>query len=73
MVAYYGKSSMKQFVRCRPIRFGFKKWCLAGSSGYCYQSNLYLWKDGENPRPDNMPLGTQVVTTLVDACFQDYS
>ena len=28
MIPYYGKHSAKQFIRGKPIRFGFKLWCL---------------------------------------------
>jgi DNA excision repair protein ERCC-6 len=28
MVPYYGHHSSKQFIRGKPIRFGFKLWCL---------------------------------------------
>ena len=28
MISYYGKHSAKQFIRVKPIRFGFNLWCL---------------------------------------------
>jgi hypothetical protein len=68
MVAYYGRSSLKQFIRGKPIRFGFKKWTLAGSSGYCYHSDLYLGRDSKNERGQK-PLGSHVVETLVSNCI----
>ncbi|XP_049947571.1 piggyBac transposable element-derived protein 3-like [Schistocerca serialis cubense] len=30
---YYGRSGLKQFIRGKPIRFGYKLWSLCGASG----------------------------------------
>ncbi|KAK3878905.1 hypothetical protein Pcinc_016491 [Petrolisthes cinctipes] len=49
IVTYYGKHGLKQFLRGKPIRFGFKQWILCcGSTGYCYQMNLYQGKEERN-------------------------
>lgn len=46
IVRYYGKNSLKQFLRGKPIRFGFKQWIMCcGSTGYCYQMDLYQGKE----------------------------
>lgn len=34
MEPYYGHHHMKQFIRGKPIRYGFKFWCLSTSEGY---------------------------------------
>lgn len=47
MVKYYGKHSCKQFIRGKPIRFGFKMWCLNTKDGYLINFDLY---QGKNPR-----------------------
>ena len=47
MVAYYGKHSCKQFIRGKPIRFGFKVWSLNTVSGYLVNFEVY---QGMNPR-----------------------
>uniref|UniRef100_A0A674C9V8 PiggyBac transposable element-derived protein domain-containing protein n=1 Tax=Salmo trutta TaxID=8032 RepID=A0A674C9V8_SALTR len=36
MIRYYGRHGCKQFIRGKPIRFGYKLWNLASSSGYMY-------------------------------------
>lgn len=39
MIPYYGRHSSKQFIRGKPIRFGFKLWCVNTRLGYlinCY-------------------------------------
>jgi hypothetical protein len=34
MVKYFGHHSAKQFIRGKPVRFGYKNWVAASSSGY---------------------------------------
>ena len=50
MVAYYGRHGCIQFIRGKPIRFGFKKFCLCTPLGYLiafetYQGQTYRGKD----------------------------
>ena len=50
MEPYYGHHSMKQFIRRKPVRYGFKFWCLTSPEGYmvkfhpCTGSNKTLGK-----------------------------
>lgn len=44
MEPYYGRNSMKQFVRGKPIRFGFKFWCLCTHDGYLIKFIPYQGK-----------------------------
>ena len=37
MVPYYGRQSAKQFIRDKPIRFGYKMWFLTTAIGYVVQ------------------------------------
>ena len=37
MAPHYGRHSAKQFIRGKPIRFGYKLWCLNTPSGYLIQ------------------------------------
>ena len=41
MVLYYGHHGCKQFIRRKPIRFGYKIWCVNTSNGYLIQSIPY--------------------------------
>ena len=41
IVRYYGHNSLKQFIKSKSIRFGYKLWALCGASGYCYNFDLY--------------------------------
>lgn len=34
MIKYFGHHSSKQFIRGKPVRFGFKNWMLTSSCGY---------------------------------------
>lgn len=41
MIEYFGRHGCKQFIRGKPIRFGFEIWSLASSSGFVYQMEPY--------------------------------
>ncbi|KFM73653.1 PiggyBac transposable element-derived protein 3, partial [Stegodyphus mimosarum] len=45
MIPYYGRHPGKQFIRGKPIRFGFKAWCLNCPNGYLVQFDFYQGKD----------------------------
>ncbi|KAG8240399.1 hypothetical protein J437_LFUL002542 [Ladona fulva] len=46
MIKYYGRHSCKQFIRGKPIRFGYKAWCLNTDAGYLIDFDFY---QGKNP------------------------
>ena len=41
MIAYYGRNAMKQFIRAKPIRFGYKAWCICSSDGFLLNFDVY--------------------------------
>jgi len=45
MVKYFGRHSCKQFIRGKPIRFGYKLWCLNSKDGYLVNFDLYQGKN----------------------------
>lgn len=45
MIAYYGHHGCKQFLRGKPIRFGFKAWCLNTFNGYLINFEIYQGKN----------------------------
>lgn len=47
MVKYFGRHGCKQFIRGKPIRFGYKIWCVNSPSGYIVNFEMY---QGKNPR-----------------------
>lgn len=44
MVKYYGKHPCKQFIRGKPIRFGYKLWSLCSVDGYLVTFEIYQGK-----------------------------
>jgi len=63
MVPYYGRHSSKQFIRGKPIRFGFKVWCLNSRLSYLVQCEPYQGSSGLFNA--DLGLGGSVVTQLV--------
>ena len=49
-IPYYGRHGCKQFLRGKPIRFGFKAWCLNSPDGYLLAFDVYQGAGGaSNP------------------------
>lgn len=63
MIPYFGKHSCKMFMKGKPVRFGFKVWCLCSSDGYLYQFDIYTGKSQEKSM--NLGLGGDIVTKLL--------
>lgn len=53
MVKYFGHHPCKQFIRGKPIQFGYKNWKLCSSDGYCYAFDTYY---GKSSNSENLPL-----------------
>ena len=68
MVSYLGCTGAKQFIRGKPIRFGFKLWSLSGQSGHCFGFDLYTGKsnDQEDIETANKALGSKVVLKMIE-------
>ncbi|XP_066599936.1 piggyBac transposable element-derived protein 3-like [Prorops nasuta] len=66
MIKSYAKTSLKQFIRGKPIRFGLKMWGLCTSNGYLLGWDLYC---GKNQIETNVlmkcALGSRVVMNLL--------
>ncbi|XP_046389259.1 piggyBac transposable element-derived protein 3-like [Ischnura elegans] len=61
MIRFKGHNIMKQYIKSKPIKWGFKMWCRCDSnSGYLYQFDLYT---GKKTDPE-YGLGEGVVTLL---------
>ena len=64
MVKFKGRSGMKQYIKSKPIKWGFK-FCFrcSSKSGYLYQMDIYL---GRKQTPEfNLGLGEEVVLQLM--------
>ncbi|XP_049963624.1 piggyBac transposable element-derived protein 2-like [Schistocerca serialis cubense] len=60
MVRYYGKHLAKMFLRGKPIKFGYKIWCLTSSNGFLYNFSPYCGKTDNKQEP----LGARVINAL---------
>ena len=61
MVPYRGKHPIKQFIRNKTVRFGYKIWFMCGTDGYLY--NLQIYK-GKETGPKREALGPRVVEDM---------
>ena len=61
MIPYFGRHLCKQFIRGKPVRFGYNQWCICSSSGVPYNAVIYEGKTGNCKGP----LGTGIVLDLV--------
>ena len=68
MVPYFGRHSAKQFIRGKPVRFGFKVWSLNTPLGYCIQLDPY---QGAGVTDSQLGLGGSVVMKLVNTLPTD--
>lgn len=50
MIAYFGRHGCKQFIKGKPLRFGYKVWSLCTPEGYLINFDIY---QGKNPRSIN--------------------
>lgn len=66
IVKYYGHNNLKQFIKGKPIRFGYKLWALCGSSGYCFNFDIYCGKN-QTEVGDDLLLGSRVVLKMLEA------
>ncbi|XP_058802842.1 piggyBac transposable element-derived protein 3-like [Phymastichus coffea] len=72
MVKYYGRFGIKQCIRNKPIRFGFKVWALCSSDGYIYELDIYTGKAGIDERNPLVAvgLGSRVVMKLLSPLLE---
>lgn len=68
MVPYFGRHSCKMYIKGKPIRFGFKLWCLCSSNGYLYKFIPYGGKT--STYQNELGLGENVVLDLLSVVRQ---
>ena len=56
-IKYFVHHVLKQFIKGKPISFGYKFWALCGSSSYCSNFDLYCGKNLSDQRK-NLQLGS---------------
>ena len=67
IIPYYGKHGTKKFIRGKPIKFGFKIWCITSSEGYLLHVELYYGADTDLPDA-GLGQGADVVLGLIEKC-----
>lgn len=66
MVGFKGRSSLKQYMPMKPMKRGYKVWCLCDSTnGYLSNFDVYTGASGTNVR-DEGGLGPSVVKRLIE-------
>ena len=69
-VKFKGKSGMKQYIKSKPIRWGFKAWMRCPSNiGYAYHFKLNLEKKSKN----DLPVGEYFILDLVEGFKNTYA
>jgi hypothetical protein len=64
MVAYAGRHPTKQYMKAKPIKWGYKFWVLSDNMGYPYHISPYGGRRSAVAR--KTPLGYSVVMQMVD-------
>lgn len=65
MVPYFGRHSCKMYIRNKPIRFGYKLWCLCSATGYLFKFIPYAGAAEGYDR--QVGLGAEVVLRLLES------
>ena len=65
MVPYFGRHGRKQFIKNKPVKFGYKLWVVAIPLGYAIQFHPYFGKD--NVFDPDLGLGGSAVDKLTDS------
>jgi hypothetical protein len=63
MIPYCGKHYAKQFIRGKPVRFGFKNWALCHSTGYMIAFDIYVGKNADTVK--KFGIGGDVLISLM--------
>ncbi|KAI4463240.1 tc5 transposase dna-binding domain [Holotrichia oblita] len=72
MVPYFGKHGTKQFIKGKPIRYGYKFWCGGTSTGYLAWLEPYQGAGTLLGSYDGKGLGYSVVMTYADLLPKDF-
>lgn len=64
MEPYFGHHFMKQFIKGKPIRYGYKIWCLTRASGFLVRFIVYTGAKDQAENVPKQPLGSRVVREM---------
>ena len=72
MIPYYGRHGAKQFIKGKPIHFGYKMWALTTALGYVLQFEPYQGARGRQAADNNnLGMGGAVVMDLLAELNRD--
>ena len=75
MLPYYGFHSCKQFIRGKPLRFGYKAWAMSCEHGYPFYVEIYQGKSNNiasnQSEYGNLGVGGNVVLNAVQTVLRD--
>ena len=72
MVKSKARSHLIQYMRNKPIKWGFKVWVIADPSGYMIDFDIYTGKDGSNGKGDHGVAYGVVMKLVAPFFFQGY-
>ncbi|CAH2001880.1 unnamed protein product [Acanthoscelides obtectus] len=72
MIPYYGRHGCKQYIRGKPIRFGYKAWVAALKCGYCLQFDIYQGRKQNIENLGGVGLGERVVTSFATLLEKEF-
>ena len=64
MIPFKGRSGLKQYIKSKPKKWGFKMWVRAGVSGYVYCFEPYQASSGGRGEPSRFGVAGDVVLRL---------
>ena len=71
MAKSYARTSLKQFIRAKPIRFGLKFWGICTAGEYVLNLDLYCGKNfAVMDKLAKCALGSQVVMNLLESFLE---
>ncbi|XP_033225823.1 piggyBac transposable element-derived protein 3-like [Belonocnema kinseyi] len=75
MVRFFGRTSLKQYLPCKPDRYGIKLWGLCAVNGYLFNLNVYCGKNDPSIGIHLLAcaLGSRVVLQMINPLLNGLS
>ncbi|XP_058807569.1 piggyBac transposable element-derived protein 3-like [Phymastichus coffea] len=75
MVRFFGRTSLKQYLLCKPDRYGIKLWGLCAANGYLFNVDVYCGKNDTSIGIKLMAcaLGSRVVVQMINPLLNGLS
>ncbi|XP_033218258.1 piggyBac transposable element-derived protein 3-like, partial [Belonocnema kinseyi] len=75
MVRFFGRASLKQYLHCKPDRYGIKLWGLCAANGYLFNLDVYCGKNDPSIGINLLAcaLGSRVVLQMINPLLNGLS